>query len=164
MTTEAISGVQQHMLLAMLTEWGEDGLHKHLQLLQYTYAQKLGWLAEACEKHLQGLCRWRVPEFGMFSWLELLGVKNTAELVDNLIDEHGLAFVPGEVFKATEGEGPDNFFRVSFSLLTEDLADKAMQRFRSALLSGAGLGAKRGGEKRKLATDAEQSESRTRLA
>jgi len=135
-TTWSVSGFQQHTFLNMMTELGDQGLHEHLQKLQSTYARRRNFLVKACQKHLEGLCRWNVPEFGMFLWMEVLGVEDTASIIDDLITSYNIAMVPGGAFNASGDENaPCSYFRVSFSQLTEEKADKAMGSLREALLN-----------------------------
>lgn len=163
--TWSVSGSQQSMLLSMLQEFGKGGLHTHLQTLQCTYAKRCNNLAAACRRHLEGLCHWEIPEFGMFLWLQVVGIKDASALVDDLIENHGVALVPGSAFNASEAEGASACFRASFSLLTEEMADKAVARLREALILAMSSHAVCG-EKRKASPEASSqgSASCARLA
>merc|ERR1712176_414043 len=92
--TWSISGTQQRTSLDVVKKWGQEGMHQHLQRLQCIYAKRRAYLLAACERHLSGLCRWRVPDCGMFFWLEVLGCKDTEEIIDELIASYGVAMVP----------------------------------------------------------------------
>jgi len=133
----SISGVQQETFLSTMRDLGgEGGLHDHLQQLQCTYARRRDCLLMACDQHLQGLCRWNAPHFGMFLWLEVLCNVNTSKIINTLISEYGIAMVPGSGFRASgssEADSGNAFFRLSFSLVTEDMADTAMSRLKTAL-------------------------------
>jgi DNA-binding transcriptional MocR family regulator len=144
--TWSLSGVLQKEFLDTVRAWGENGLHHHLQRLQCVYARRRGYLLAACERHLAGFCKWQVPDFGMFFWLEILGCKDTEEIIDELIADYGIAMIPGNAFRTPEGasENTSRFFRVSFTLMEEDVADKAMSKLRSfCLKSQLGTCAKR---------------------
>jgi len=132
--TWSLSGVQQSAFLALLQDLGTDGFDEHLKRLQSDYARRCRFLVKACDRHLQGLCTWRVPDFGMFLWLEALGVEDTAAVAEDIIGSHGVAAVPGVAFKASQDPGQrSGFFRLSFSQLTEETADEAAARLRAAL-------------------------------
>jgi DNA-binding transcriptional MocR family regulator len=133
--TWSLSGAQQKHFLDLVTGWGSEGLHHHLQHLQYTYARRRGFLMAACERHLVGLCKWHTPDFGMFFWLEVIGCSDTDQIIDELIETYGIALVPGSGFKTPEGASAkhSSFFRVSFSQLDEGQADKAMSQLKAFL-------------------------------
>jgi len=135
--TWSISGAQQRAFLDTVKGWGEAGLHRHLQQLQLAYARRRGYLLAACKKHLEGLCRWSAPEFGMFFWLEVPACRDTSKVMEELIESHGISLVPGIYFGAPEGAGDKScrHFRLSFSQLTEEKADEAMLRLRRFILA-----------------------------
>mmetsp|Transcript_33094 Transcript_33094/g.72079 ORF Transcript_33094/g.72079 Transcript_33094/m.72079 type:complete len:437 (+) Transcript_33094:41-1351(+) len=134
--TWSVSAFEQKALLNLLQDWGPEGLNLQLQRLQFTYARKRDFLVAACERHLQGLCRWHVPDFGMFVWLEVLGDFDTLIMNDKIIENYGVGMVPGAVFRAVKDDDtPCAFFRLSFSLLEEETANTAMERLRTALLT-----------------------------
>jgi len=132
-TTWSVSGVLQDAFLSVMRDMGNDGLHRHLQEMQFIYAQRCGFATAACQRHLDGLCRWGAVDFGMFLWLEVLDTEDTGDLVFALIDSHGVAMVPGGCFNASGKSCKSSFFRLSFSLLSEDVADQAFTRVKAAL-------------------------------
>lgn len=112
---------------------GDDGLHIHLQNLQSIYAKRRDFLVGACEEHLTGLCKWSQSEFGMFLWLEVLGMEDVGgQFVEDLIVKYGIAMVPGGAFIAS-GECKCNAFRVSYTMLTEEKAQEGMKRLKRGL-------------------------------
>lgn len=134
-TSWSVAGFQQEAFMSTMKTWGDQGFHEHLQKLQCTYAQRRDFLLKACQKHLQGLCRWNVPDFGMFLWLEVIDIEDTQTIIDELISTYNIAMVPGGSFDASGNPTASAFFRVSFSQINEEKADQAMASLRQKLMS-----------------------------
>merc|ERR1740121_1543695 len=128
----SLSAFTQQALLRCVRELGHDGLHEHSQRVQWAYRQRRDWCVAAFERHLAGLAEWTVPRFGMFLWLRVLGVRDTRELAEPLV-ERGVALVPGGAFLAEPYSEPCCHFRVSFTQLTRATADEAARRLGDAL-------------------------------
>lgn len=142
--TWTLSGFTQQALLHCVEEFGEDGLHRHVQQVQWAYRQRRDRCIAAFERHLQGVAFWRVPSDGMFLWLEVLGVHDAGRLAEPLIDR-GVALVPGGAFMAAPNSKACSHFRVSFAQLSEEVAEVAARRLSEALrddvwLEGNGCG------------------------
>lgn len=143
--TWSLSGFTQQAFFECVTEMGRTGLHKHLQKVQWAYRTRRDIVVKAFDKHLTGLAEWVVPTDGMFLWLTLKGVHDTAVLAEALVDR-GVAMVNGSAFASEEGR-PCPSFRVSFSHLTEEGAEKAAKCLAESLRDDSFLeahGVKRG--------------------
>mmetsp|Transcript_82414 Transcript_82414/g.229627 ORF Transcript_82414/g.229627 Transcript_82414/m.229627 type:complete len:528 (+) Transcript_82414:76-1659(+) len=130
--TWSLSGFAQQALMRCVEDLGAEGLHKHMQRLQWVYRQKRDLCVEAFGKHLHGLATWKLPTDGMFLWVEVLGLHDACRLAEPLVDR-GVAMVPGSAFLAEPYSTPCSKFRVSFTQLTKDSADEAGRRLAEAL-------------------------------
>ena len=70
----------------MLTTWGKDGFHKHLQTVQAEYHRRRALTEQALRQHMTGIATWILPEAGMFYWIRLLEEPDTTELIADLMD------------------------------------------------------------------------------
>mmetsp|Transcript_18619 Transcript_18619/g.30201 ORF Transcript_18619/g.30201 Transcript_18619/m.30201 type:complete len:423 (-) Transcript_18619:68-1336(-) len=148
----AMSGFTQKAFLQCQHDLGRDGMHSHLQKMQWAYRQRRDWCIQAFEQHLTGLARWDVPQDGMFMWLEILGLDDAGQLAEPLV-ERGVAMVPGAAFLADSFSRPCSMFRVSFSMLTKETAMEAAERLAAALRDTEFLG------KHELKRDSRSSEN-----
>ncbi|EOD10084.1 Kynurenine/alpha-aminoadipate aminotransferase, partial [Emiliania huxleyi CCMP1516] len=110
-----VSSPVQVFLVEMLRRWGPAGLHRHA-----AYRRRCAVALTAAAEHLSGLARWEAPRGGtllgagcMFLWLELLGVRSSADLLDEMTRER-VCVVPGAFFSAHETPPDTPFVRVSF--------------------------------------------------
>jgi len=129
-TTLAMSGVGQSVLLGLLRSWGDSGLDKQLREVQATYTQMRNNLVEALNLHAQGLVEFSVPEAGMFVWLKVKNVEDTNPLVEALFEQK-VALVPGSAF-APGGKGCE-YMRCSFTQCTDETANIAVTRVAAAI-------------------------------
>jgi len=160
--TWSLSGFTQQAFIRCQQQLGRDGLHLHVQRMQWAYRQRRDWLMKAFEQHLSGLASWNVPHEGMFLWLEVLSVENAGQLAEPLIDE-GIALVPGAAFLAKPYSRPCSKFRVSFTQVTEESAMEAAKRL-AAALSNTEFLAKNGMKRLCDTIDAEPPSKACRLA
>lgn len=112
-----------------------DGtLDRHLPALRATYRTQRDALAAAMTRHLDGRVRWRLPQGGMFFWLELIDRavhrRNSAALLAQALAA-GVAFVPGAPFYVAAPRAET--FRLSFATLPPASMDEAMRRLAQAI-------------------------------
>ncbi len=86
-------------------------LSEHVPMLRARYRLQRDAMQAALAEHLGGVCRWNVPSGGMFFWLELPDGLDAAALLPRAV-EHGVAFVPGAAFFASDAK--PNTLRLSF--------------------------------------------------
>ena len=99
----------------------------HLKQLCAIHKERRDAMMAALEKYMPEGTKWVFPDGGLFSWVELPGDIDTAEL---LIDakEHGVAYIAGAGFFAGDtGEGR-NCMRISFGNVTPEKIEIGMKR------------------------------------
>lgn len=88
----------------------------------------------ALEKYMPEGTKWVFPDGGLFSWVELPGDIDTAELLIEA-KEHGVAYIAGGGFFAgNTGEGR-NCMRISFGNVTPEKIEIGMKRLGDLIAS-----------------------------
>jgi len=105
-----------------------------LQAVRTVYAERAHAMAEALHQHVDGALTLAAPGGGLFIWARLTGARggdaDGAALAQRAID-HGVAFVPGVPFYATD---PDRAtLRLSFATVAVDKIREGVQRLARAL-------------------------------
>mmetsp|Transcript_33560 Transcript_33560/g.81125 ORF Transcript_33560/g.81125 Transcript_33560/m.81125 type:complete len:417 (+) Transcript_33560:14-1264(+) len=130
--TWGLSGFQHTELMKLFEELGEDGLHKHLQFLQFEYRQRRDRLVQAFNEKLSGVGEWNVPRYGMFLWFRGQDLEDAEPIAEKLVAENLVAMIPGSGFAAEPSVSP--YFRVSFtSIATTEIATQAAERLLAGL-------------------------------
>jgi DNA-binding transcriptional MocR family regulator len=111
--------------------------HDRLERIAAQYKQKRDGFCVALSEHFSDLALWQVPAGGLFFWLELKDQYHcdTRELLPTAID-HGVAFMPGEAFFASEVERPA-YLRLNFSHATPEQANEGLKRLSDLIRSKA---------------------------
>ncbi|RMJ17330.1 hypothetical protein CDV36_002995 [Fusarium kuroshium] len=158
------SGPSQVMAYKLLdVKWGHEGFIRWLMNLSAEYRRRRDVLVAACEKHLPTeYCVWKVPEVGMFLWIDLdLSKSNpTINQVNGTEPWQKYLEIEGEIFNRAQENGvvvskaswfiPDVkdlkqvSFRLTFAAAKEDALDKGMERFGQAVRSYFGKGQQNG--------------------
>ncbi|KAL6776906.1 hypothetical protein ACKKBF_B03955 [Auxenochlorella protothecoides x Auxenochlorella symbiontica] len=127
-------GVAQAMAAALLSSWGEAGLHDHLSHVQRIYAERAEAMHAAAQRHLEGLARWSLPRAGMFLWMTILGVDDASQLTAALV-EAKVVVAPGRIFHARSGLPGTAVpcVRLAFSFETPENIEEAVARLAQAL-------------------------------
>lgn len=89
----------------------------HVAKLRAAYGARLDAMLMALKEHMPIGVSWSSPEGGMFVWLTLPRGLDGADLLQQALKRHSIAFVPGQAFFA-DGSG-SNTLRLSFSALPE---------------------------------------------
>lgn len=71
----------------------------HLAALRREYRSRRDLIIEALRKHFPAGTRWRVPESGLFVWVELAQPFDGAALLRRAVEEERVAFIPGGAFR-----------------------------------------------------------------
>lgn len=114
----------------------EPAMATHLEVLRATYRHRSDALADALERHLPGALAFDRPDGGMFLWARLADhVRPGATTSDLLVEavDHGVAFVPGAAFAATDLDRHDRWLRLSFATGAPDQLDEAARRLATVL-------------------------------
>lgn len=108
-----------------------DGfLREHVPTIRARYKAQRDAMRAALERHLGGLCRWKVPSGGMFFWLELPAQVDALALLPQAV-ERGMAFVPGAPFYADEPRR--NTLRLSFVTVSPEQIERGIALLAQAL-------------------------------
>lgn len=126
-------GISQAIAYSILKQWGSEGWHHHLAIIQSFYKTQRDAIVQAADTHLQGLAEWNVPTAGMFLWIKLIGVHDTYDLISNRAVESKVLFVPGSVFDPNNK--PSSYVRAAYSTATPIEMNTAMERLKTLLLS-----------------------------
>ena len=115
----------------LMEEYGRGGgFERNLPRARELYAARWAALRAALERHLPPGCRWTEPAGGFLTWLTLPEGADTVDLRP-AATEAGVAYVPGSAFYA--GDQGANEMRLSFSFLSGDELDTAIERLASVL-------------------------------
>lgn len=120
------NGVAQAVALRLLRHWGIKGFLDHTERVAQFYAGRRDIFEAIAHKHLDGLAKWVSPVAGMFLWIDVSPIEDSASLVQKEALELGVLAVPGFAFIPSGGKS--SFLRVSFSIV--DLEEKAEEGFR----------------------------------
>ena len=120
------SGVSQALLLQILREYGDQGLHSHIDSVQAFYRAQRDHMIAAIERHLTGLVRYSVPQAGMFMWVESVHHRDTHQLIKEGGPQKKVLAVSGQSF--VPDDTPSSFIRLSFSTATPEEMDLACSR------------------------------------
>lgn len=91
----------------------DDGFDAHVARIRSTYIARRDAMMQALEISMPEGVRWTTPGGGMFTWLELPDHVDADELLPKVVNEIGIAYVPGRHFRAMRERG--NCLRLSFS-------------------------------------------------
>ena len=100
---------------------------EHLKKLCAIHKQRRDAMMSALEKYMPEGTKWVFPDGGLFSWVELPGGIDTAELLKEAA-AYKVAFIAGaSFFVGNTGEGK-NCMRISFGNVTPEKIDIGMKR------------------------------------
>lgn len=152
-STTSPSGPSQVMMYKLLEEtWGHTGFVNWLMYLSSQYSRRLHTMVRACRAHLpRQHCRWSVPTFGMFVWIEIdchkhrqaccsgdceeIG-KSCLEIEDRLYQkakQNGVQISKGSWFEAKTDWHSSVNFRLTFAAASEEDLEEAVIRLGKAV-------------------------------
>ncbi|KAK2668922.1 Pyridoxal phosphate-dependent transferase, major domain [Fusarium oxysporum f. sp. vasinfectum] len=132
--------------------WGHEGFIRWAMMLSSQYRHRRDILSTACKAHLpSGICSWRVPDVGMFLWINLnlsypsLAVNNKdseweayrymEDTIFSKAQENGVVVSKGSWFITNVTEMRGVSFRLTFAAAQEEGIDPAVERFGRAIRS-----------------------------
>jgi len=124
------SSFSQVVAYELFRIWGIDGLDQHTAQVQALYRNRRDVFIKAVDRHLKGLVEYTVPKAGMFLWMKLNGVNDTKAIIDRIRDNL-ILLVPGQAF--SPNGTPSSYVRASFSVVSEENMDIAMERLAKLL-------------------------------
>lgn len=111
---------------ALAAEYLEGGhLQRHLPHIIELYRPRQKAMLEALNRYLPENFQWSRPEGGMFVWVEGPEGINMTEIYRAAVHQQ-VAFVPGQFFFATPGDGQGTM-RLNFTMPSTDEIDQAIQ-------------------------------------
>ncbi|RKK10166.1 hypothetical protein BFJ65_g15464 [Fusarium oxysporum f. sp. cepae] len=156
------SGPSQAMIYKLLDQtWGHEGFIRWAMMLSVQYRRRRDILFTACKAHLpSGICSWRVPDVGMFLWINLNlsypslamndkdseweAYRYTEDTIFSKAQENGVVVSKGSWFMTNVTEMRGVSFRLTFAAAQEEGIARAVERFgraiRSYLEDAAGTG------------------------
>ncbi|KAL9111030.1 MAG: hypothetical protein Q9227_004463 [Pyrenula ochraceoflavens] len=152
-STLSPSGPSQVMLYKLLAEtWGHEDFLRWLIHLSTEYRRRRDTLVKSCSHHLPSkLCRWIVPQVGMFLWIKInlcqdnaehtgcytdCAVNDRADIEDKIYTrarESGVLVAKGSWFAVNGTMSRDLYFRLTFAAADERTFDEAARHFAEAL-------------------------------
>lgn len=110
------------------TRWLESGeMDAHLAGLQQHYKVGRDAMQASLQRHFADLADWEIPKGGLFFWLKLKKSVDTRPLLKIALEQHNVAFMPGEPFYANPEEGIGHL-RLNFSHATTDRIEEGVDR------------------------------------
>lgn len=145
------SGPSQLMVYKLLDEtWGHEGFFGWLRSLSAQYRCRRDNLVEACMRYLPPkICRWKVPEGGMFLWIQIdtldLSEPQSDESRPSCLDiedriykrahDNGVLVSKGSWFNSDVEATDEIYFRLTFAAAPAKELAEAVQRFAVAVRS-----------------------------
>ncbi|OLL70464.1 Transcriptional regulator, GntR family domain / Aspartate aminotransferase [Pseudonocardia sp. Ae168_Ps1] len=99
---------------------------EHLQTIRSTYERRMQTIGDSLTRHLTPVVRWRIPDGGLFVWLEGPPSLDADSVVREAIDS-GVAVLPGSAFHADPRDGR-NTLRLSIAAVQDQFIDQGVQR------------------------------------
>lgn len=137
------NSLAQAVAQALLTAWGHQRFIEHTQRVAQFYKGKRDILEAAAQKHLAAanLASWVQPDTGMFLYLRLNlnedgSDGDSMDVIRTKAVARGVLAVPGVGFSPSKSKSP--YVRVSYSQITPELAELAMERLRDTILEARG--------------------------
>jgi 2-aminoadipate transaminase len=117
----------------VISAYLESGLlPTHLATLRDEYRRRRDAMLAALRGHFPPEVRWNRPTSGMFVWAELPPGLDAAELLRAAVEREGVAFSPGAVFRAGDGQG-DRCMRLCFTSLPPERIEEGIRRLGRAV-------------------------------
>lgn len=104
----------------------EGHIGKQIPKIKKIYKSKRDVMLEAMDEHFPSKIKYNRPEGGMFLWVQFPEKVNSRKFLAKTI-KHKVAFVPGDAFYVTEGEGL-NTARFNFSFPKEEQIEEGIKR------------------------------------
>jgi 2-aminoadipate transaminase len=86
----------------------------HLERLRSEYRQRRDSMLAALEMYMPHGTRWNRPDAGFYLWVELPRSLDATALLRAAVETEQLAFAPGEIFAAKDGNSLRHCLRLSF--------------------------------------------------
>ncbi|SMF20529.1 aminotransferase-like domain-containing protein [Pseudogulbenkiania subflava] len=119
-----------------IAQWLKSGDYPaHLNRLQQNYKVGRDAMQAALERHFSDLADWQVPQGGLFFWLTLKNKRDTRTFLKPALEQHNVAFMPGEAFYADPDTGIGHL-RLNFSHATPERIEEGIARLAGLIRAG----------------------------
>ncbi len=118
---------------SLCTYLDEGHLPLHMERLRREYKQRRDTMLEALAEHFPGTARWRVPQSGLFVWVELEEGIDTGELLSRAVEIEKVAFLPGHAFGVGGHRRAAHCLRLNFSNSTPEKITDGISRLARVL-------------------------------
>jgi 2-aminoadipate transaminase len=116
----------------------------HLETLRAEYAERRVAMLDAIAEGFPSGTRWSIPRAGFFTWVELPGAVDAADLFRTALETERVAFLPGSAFAVPRAQPARSALRLNFSHCTAQVIREGVARIaralRAPLPAGAGEG------------------------
>ena len=113
-------------------EVARDGkLDQHVKLIREVYAERRDVMLAAMDRYFPSEVTWTRPDGGLFLWAWLPESIDTTELLKEAMENHQVAFVPGNAFYP-DGSGK-NTMRLNFSMARPEKIEEGIRRLGAVL-------------------------------
>ncbi|KFM27490.1 Kynurenine/alpha-aminoadipate aminotransferase, mitochondrial [Auxenochlorella protothecoides] len=111
----------------------------HIRAIQRHYAAKAAAVHAAAQRHLAGLADWEQPRAGMFLWITLRGIPDSARIWEAMREAKVVA-VPGGALNVRAGTPgfASPAMRISFSYNTPEQVEEGLRRLAAVIRSEMG--------------------------
>jgi 2-aminoadipate transaminase len=106
----------------------QEDIHDHISRLRHEYCIRRNTMAQALRDHFPSTARWRIPDHGVFFWVELPPEIDTVALLADALQREQVAFIPGQAFSVEPSNGATSCLRLNFSLSSPELIVEGMAR------------------------------------
>ncbi|NLW02049.1 MAG: PLP-dependent aminotransferase family protein [Clostridiaceae bacterium] len=124
--TSTISQMQINLYI------GKEDFDGHIQTLRQVYRKRRDAITRAMERYFPEDACYNNPEGGLFTWVELPGRIDAAELLKEALNRN-VAFVPGAPFFPCTPK--KNTLRLNFSNMPENRIEQGIVRLADAMVS-----------------------------
>jgi 2-aminoadipate transaminase len=100
---------------AISTFLEQNILSEHIALLNREYGARRDAMLDALHQSFPRGASWRVPQSGVFIWVELPGEPDMLGLLAKAIEEEKIAFIPGQAFYVGSRKQISSAMRLNFS-------------------------------------------------
>ena len=106
----------------------QNQLNGHLDKLRIKYKAQRDVMIGALRKYFPQNTQYKVPNNGMFIWVELEKDIDTCQLLNISLKKYGVAFMPGEVFSSDKKLKARNTMRLNFTYCNSEQIIEGIQK------------------------------------
>jgi 2-aminoadipate transaminase len=106
----------------------QEDIDAHIKRLRSRYRACRDAMAQALHEHFPTAAKWRIPDHGVFFWVELPHEVNMLDLLTSALEKESVAFIPGQAFCVDASNEAANCMRLNFSCSNPELIREGMAR------------------------------------